>query len=65
MLLLQLFLFLFLFWDLNFFFNIVKSYFHMQLFWEGQKQPPEVFYKKVVLKSLANFTEKQLGLQLY
>ena len=37
----------------------------MQLFWEVQKQRQEVFYKKVVLKSLANFTEKQLGLQLY
>ena len=29
----------------------------MQLFWEGQKQPLEVFYKKVVLKSLANLTQ--------
>ena len=30
-----------------------------------QKQPPEVFYKKGVLKNFAKFTEKYLGWNLF
>ena len=28
--------------------------------WNVQKQPPKLFYKKVVLKNLAKFTARQL-----
>ena len=30
-----------------------------------QKQPPEVFYKKVVLKNFVKFAEKPLGWNLF
>ena len=30
-----------------------------------QKEPPEVFYKKLVLKNFAKFTEKHLGWNLF
>ena len=33
---------------------------YQKTFNECQKQPPEVLFKKGVLKSLANFTEKHL-----
>ena len=31
----------------------------MASFWNGQKQPPELFYKKTVLKNFAILTGKQ------
>ena len=45
-----------------FFFSISISY--MQILYD-QKQPPEVFYKKVVLRRFTKFTGKQLCLSLF
>ena len=41
-------------------FNILKCVVVGLSIVEGQKQPPEVFCKKVVLKNFTNFTGKQL-----
>ena len=46
----------------TYFFSISISY--MQILYD-QKQPPEVFYKKVVLRRFTKFTGKQLCLSLF
>ena len=45
--------------------NIYKNTCAFILLWWNQKQPPEVFYKKAVLKNFAIFTGKHLCWSLF
>ena len=45
--------------------KILESFFPCKTFFKSQKQPPELFYKKVILKSFTKFTGKHLSQSLF
>ena len=47
------------------FVKILESFFPCKTFFKSQKQPPELFYKKVILKSFTKFTGKHLSQSLF